>query len=465
MNSDPSISVRGKQGNKAGTDSWVRRVRKRFAASLSLKLIGIFVGGSIALAVLMGALSQFGLERQFLSTARPLLDHYVFYLAQEVGTPPSVERARALTDKWPITIRIFDPKRGIRWASDGQMRPPRARRLAGASENQKFSRDIRPEQVFWDHGTVLLKRRAGTAAVYYGLRVRPVGTPWFPIIFISLVLLGLYGFYLLTRRLFAPISTIQEGITKIGSGQLDHRLDMNRSDELGSLAGHVNDMAEQLESMLQARRDLLLAISHELKSPLARSRVTLALLDDSTYQQALLRDQIEMQRLIDGIIDAERNQGDFALLHRQQTDIKVLLERIVSGLESEGEIMLQLSSGAMQAYIDASQVERLVRNLLENALRYNRAERGPVRLEASLENTDLVLIVTDHGPGIEAEHIKRLTQAFYRVDASRERNSGGLGLGLYLCQAVIDAHGGSLKIDSEPGSGTKVWCRIPAAKA
>lgn len=286
--------------------------------------------------------------------------------------------------------------------------------------------------------------------------------PWFPILYISLVLLGLLGFYWLTRRLFAPIKTIQEGITRIGAGQLSHRIDMNRRDELGLLAEHVNSMAEQLESMLRAKRDLLLALSHELKSPLARSRVTLALLDESDYQRALLRDQLEMQRLIDGIIDAERNQGDYALLHREPTDIKALIKRQVSGFERSEEIELVLDSGPVLANIDASQIERLLRNLLENALHYNQLDNGLVKLEGRIEDTDLVLIVSDHGPGIEDRHIRRLTEAFYRVDTSRERNSGGLGLGLYLCQAVLDAHGGSLEISSVPGSGTKVECRIPA---
>ncbi len=444
-----------------GKNTRLRRLRHRFAASLSLKLIAIFVGGSIALAILMGALSQFGLERQFLSTARPLLDHYVFFLAKEVGTPPSVRRASALAEKWPITIRIFDRQRNIRWASDGRAFEPHDRRLEG-QQGLRSAQKARSGRVYWDHGTVLLKRRAGAATVYYGIRLRPAGTPWFPILFISLVLLGLYGFYLLTRRLFAPIETIQEGITKIGAGQLDHRIDMNRSDELGSLADHVNNMARQLELMLQAKRDLLLAISHELKSPLARSRVTLALLDDTGYQQALLRDQIEMQRLIDGIIDAERNQGDYALLHREQTDIKALLKRLISGFERSEEIELVLDSDPVQANVDANQIERLLRNLLENALRYNRPVQGPITLEARRDKTDLLLIVSDHGPGIEAPHIKRLTEAFYRVDSSRERNSGGLGLGLYLCQAVIDAHGGSLEISSVTGEGTTVECRIPA---
>ena len=220
-------------------------------------------------------------------------------------------------------------------------------------------------------------------------------------------------------------------------------------------------MAGQLESMLQAKRDLLLAISHELKSPLARSRVTLALIEDSEYHQPLLNDQREMQALIDGIIEAERSQGDYSLLRRQPTDMVVLVGRVLSHLDGGDTILCQFQPEAIQADIDAMQIERLLRNLLENALRYNNAEIGPVSLYCELKSDGLYLQVSDHGAGIESQHISRLTEAFYRADPSRERKSGGLGLGLYLCQAVVDAHGGEMIIHSELGDGVRVACRIP----
>lgn len=438
-----------------------RRMRRRFAASLSLKLIGIFVGGSIALAILIGLVSQFGLERQFFDTARPLLNHYVSYLERELGSPPSVERARELTDRWPVVIRIFDPERNIRWASDQQPRQPRLHRPS-THPGPPPPHLRRMGKAYWDHGTILLMRNDGQATVYYGFRVRPKGPPWFPLIFVSLVLGGLYLFYLSTRRLFAPIRTIEEGVRRIGDGQLDHRIEMDRYDELGSLAAQVNQMAARLQSMLRARRDLLLAISHELKSPLARSRVTLELLDESDYREALLNDHAEMQRLIDGIIQAERDQGDFSTLQREPVDVAGLIDALVARSEDLGAVSLRMDSRPLVANVDALQIERLVRNLLENALRYNRPDAGRVELQAALAGEQLSIIVEDHGPGIEEQHLGRLTEAFYRVDSSRERGTGGLGLGLYLCQAVVDAHGGSMRIISEVGKGTRVECLLPA---
>lgn len=432
----------------------IRRLRKAFGASLSLKLIGIFVGGSILLSMLIGGLSQFGFERQFFSTARPILNHYIGFLAEEVGVPPSVERAQQLTAKWPLTIRVFDPSNNTRWASDGLARLPNIK-----NENRSKRRSYR-EPVFWDNGTAFLRSEAGDAVVYYGLRFRPGGPPWIPLMFIGLVLSALVGFFLLTKRLFSPIKTIEAGLLKIGDGQLDHRIEINRRDELGSLANRVNQMAAQLEGMLQAKRDLLLAISHELKSPLARSRVTLALLQDSENREALLNDQLEMQRLIDEIIDAERSQGDFAEIHRASTDMAALIDRVIKSVEKSAlvESSIEISG---QVNVDRVQIERLIRNLLENAIRYNRPEIGSVSISCHLEADQMLLQVSDFGDGIEAKHIKRLTEAFYRADASRERKTGGLGLGLYLCQAVVDAHKGTLTIHSQLGQGTQVECCIP----
>lgn len=404
--------------------------------------------------MLIGGLSQFGLERQFFSTAKPVLNHYLEYLSEEVGTPPSIERAQNLTEKWPLTIRIFNASEDLRWASDGRAREPRFRQY------RKRRRHKGQNPVFWDHGTAFLRKDAGEATVYYGLRFRPSGPPWVPLIFMSLILLGLYGFYLLTRRLFSPIKTIEAGISKIGDGQLDHRIEIDRHDELGSLANRVNQMAEQLEGMMQAKRDLLLAISHELKSPLARSRVTLALLPDSEHSAALLDDQHEMQRLIDQIIDAERAPGDFSTIHSAPTDIAVLINSVVGAFDKGDDIETMIDIDK-KINIDSVQIERLVRNLLENALRYNRPARGPVRVSATIEEDELLLTVSDHGVGIEAKHLDRLTEAFYRADESRMRKTGGLGLGLYLSQRVVTAHNGTLKIESELGHGTRVICRIP----
>jgi len=444
-------------GATSSVQSGRKSIRQKFAASLSLKLLGIFLAGSLVLLLLVGSLFRFGFERQSLSTAAPLLQHYVDYLSEDLGNPPQVARAQDLTERWPITIRIFDQTRDIRWASDDRLEQPRVR----AWHPGKEQKNTLNERVYWDHGTAMIKREIGGAEVFFGVRFRPTGAPWLMLAFFALVLAAIGGFYGLTRRLFAPIKQIESGIVRIGDGELKYRIELDRSDELGLLAGRVNQMAGQLESMLQAKRDLLLAISHELKSPLARSRVTLALIEDSEYHQPLLNDQREMQALIDGIIEAERSQGDYSLLRRQPTDMVVLVGRVLSHLDGGDTILCQFQPEAIQADIDAMQIERLLRNLLENALRYNNAEIGPVSLYCELKSDGLYLQVSDHGAGIESQHISRLTEAFYRADPSRERKSGGLGLGLYLCQAVVDAHGGEMIIHSELGDGVRVACRIP----
>jgi len=439
-----------------GRSQGVNALKRRFSASLSLKLLGIFFGGSLVLMLLLGALFRFGLDRQSLNAAAPLLNHYLHYLIKEVGDPPDVARAKVVTARWPITIRIFDQRRDISWASDGRIHQPRLKEWRHKGDNNRPLAG----RIYWDHGTAMLKRQIGGANVYFGLRFRPAGPPWFLLVFAGLVLLAIFGFYWFTRRLFAPIRQIESGIGRIGDGELSHRIELDRSDELGSLAGRVNQMAEQLESMMQARRDLLLAISHELKSPLARSRVSLALIEDSEYYQPLLDDHREMQALIDGIIEAERTQGNFALLQRQPTDINELVRRVLARFDVGDSITCYFEPELIEANVDPMQIERLLRNLLENALRYNDAKQGPVQLICGLGENELCLQVIDHGPGIEAQHLDRLTEAFYRADPSRVRKSGGLGLGLYLCQVVVEAHHGSMSISSKPGQGARVSCRI-----
>ena len=115
--------------------------------------------------------------------------------------------------------------------------------------------------------------------------------------------------------------------------------------KLGQLALQVNRMADELERMMQAKRDLLLALSHELKSPLARSRVTLELLDESSYRQALLDDQRVMQQLIDEIIEAERSQSDHAVAHREAVAIKIVDQGLDQYLRRYSPNKIQSSRG------------------------------------------------------------------------------------------------------------------------
>lgn len=435
---------------------------KALKTNLSLKLITIFLVGGLLLSIIIGGVTDFGFERLFVSQIRPHFVHYIHQIHQDIGSPPDLQKATQIAGQRPIIIRIFSDK--VNWASDGQLvRPkPRRRHEKGFIE-RRLDKQKPPmaRRVFFDQGNIFILRKSASHQTYYGLKVRPGRVAWLPVMMGFLVLFALFAFYRLTRRLFAPLKEIQQGVRLIGEGQLGHQIKVSRKDELGELAVRVNKMSLDLAQMMQAKRDMLLALSHELKSPLARSRVSLELLDKSDLQQTLIADQKQIERLIDEVLESERLYSDHALLHRSATDLPALVHSILTqDLAGTEKIETTFEGDLSAVMVDANQIRRLIRNLLDNALYYHRQTHGVVQLSIAAQENEVLIKVADQGEGIKPQHVKRLTEAFYRADPSRAKNTGGLGLGLYLCKLIAQAHEGRIEISSEPDKGTTVVAQI-----
>jgi signal transduction histidine kinase len=219
-------------------------------------------------------------------------------------------------------------------------------------------------------------------------------------------------------------------------------------------------MGRDIDRMLQAQRSLLLAISHELRSPLTRARLNTELLpetDDTLPQrQALQRDLGEMGQLITDLLESERLSGPRAGLHREPTDLPALAREVLAELASarpEAADVVVRADGVLPAVaLDRTRMRLLLRNLIDNALRHNASAAGPVQVALALEGGRLRLTVRDHGPGVPEDVIPQLGQPFYRPDSARTRHAGGVGLGLNLCRLVAQAHGGTLRIrNAQPG--------------
>jgi signal transduction histidine kinase len=263
------------------------------------------------------------------------------------------------------------------------------------------------------------------------------------------------------RRLFRPIEAIQSGLSKIGSGDLDHRLSIQRRDELGELAASVNAMADDIAQMLEAKRELLLAISHELRSPLTRARVNAELLDESETRRALLADLGELEALLGELLESERLSGRHVALDRQAVDPSAMLRELVTESFHDAPPKMDIDPEGTWISLDPMRVRVLVRNLLKNALHHTPPGQGAPVLASHVDDNHWCLSVTDHGEGIAPEHLERLTEPFYRADPSRRRTSGGVGLGLYLSRVIAEAHGGRLEVASTLGEGTKVTVTLP----
>ncbi len=262
--------------------------------------------------------------------------------------------------------------------------------------------------------------------------------------------------YALVRRMLRPLWVLGLGVAAFGRGDLEHRIPVRRRDEIGALAARFNQMADDIVGMLDAKRGLLLAISHELRSPITRARLNVELLPEGPEQRALVQDLALMRDLIEALIERERLDAGHSALLLQDVDwpqwVEVLIERRFAAERAAGELAVSIEAGLPPQKADRMRMELLIGNLIDNALRHNERSRGPVRLSLTRAEQGVRIEVRDFGPGVPEASLAQMGEPFYRPDESRSRASGGVGLGLSLCKLIAAAHGAELSIrNAAPG--------------
>ncbi len=379
--------------------------------------------------------------------ARPLVADYLDRLVAEIGAPPDAARAAALAARLPITLRIEGPV--VQYESRAQ-----------TSRHRRYDPDSHEfDAAAWG----LVRHTNGGHRITFGLAEpaapwRTRGAGWITLI----VLLALTAVaYAAVSRLLRPLADITRGVQAFGGGDFGKPIAVRRRDELGDLATRVNTMASGLHGMLEAKRLLLLAISHELRSPLTRARLNAELLPDSGERTALLHDLAEMRDLVTGLIEGERLAEGHAALHREATDVAALAVAAVQEHFGDTKVEFALDTHIGLQSVDPMRLRLALRNLLENARRHGRGTNDlhPVVFLRREGAGEVALGVRDHGPGVQPDHLARMGTAFYRPDDARSRSSGGVGLGLHLCGLVARAHGGRLRLaNAAPGlEAAIVW--------
>ncbi len=448
----------------AATAPAARRWRDALTFSIKGRLVLLFVLLSLATsAVFLLGMRQL-LRNGWLGYAAPLVTDYADRLAADLGSPPDEARARALTQRLPITISVegtqvqFEaPPGGTRHEHRGRLGEPGrrgghdGRGMPHDADDQALGDAAEPGSAGWG----MVRRSADGHRIVFGLarppdHLRPRLFGWATLaLLLALTALA----YAYVRRLLEPLDGIGAGVEAYGRGEFDRPIAVQRADELGALATRINGMASNLHGILEAKRALLLAISHELRSPLTRARVNVELLDDGAPRQALLHDLAEMRDLIDNLLESERLAQGHAALQAEAVDLSALVRELVAAQFDGNDLLLELDDIGAAVQADPTRLRLLLRNLLDNALRHGAAATTPpsvfLRTEA---DGRLALGVRDRGSGVTPAQRARLSEAFYRPDSARTRAAGGVGLGLTLCRLVAQAHGGELRIrDAAPG--------------
>lgn len=420
--------------------------------SLIFRLMFYFLISILALAIVLGISFAKRVKPHVQNEILPNVERYIEYLIDDIGVPPDLEVAQRLADDLPFELRIEG--QGVNWSSSHKL---------GAISRYHFESAPAPyDNVYFSHHRraeyLLIEMRdyRYLFAVDNSFRRGQERRHGFLFVFLGLILFALY---FAIRRMFRPIEAMSRQVRRIGEGDLEQNVELGGKSELAMLAAGINRMSTQIKSMLEGKSALLLAISHELRSPITRMRVNLELLDESEIQQKLIEDIREMESLVAAVLESEKLNSRHAPLNLGRCALQDLVNEVVDVHPCKDRIETRLSP--VELDLDQMRVKLLLKNLLDNACQYSQLEDGAIDVVIDCGQETASIEVRDRGIGIAEAEIPRLTEAFYRPDSARQRDTGGYGLGLYLCRLIAEAHGGSIDIESRPGVGTRVIVRLP----
>lgn len=289
---------------------------------------------------------------------------------------------------------------------------------------------------------------------------------------IAVILASIIGF-LISRKLSAPIGTITATARQIRNGDLSARTGLKGSDELGQLGETFDDMATSLEKDIKHERRLTSDVAHELRTPLMAMQATVEAMQDGVYPtdaehlEVVAAEVRRLSRLVGAMLQLSRLENGKTPFRPEEADLVWLVKSLVTSQEQLFEdkgLQLRFADETpiqtLIADVDPDLIRQAVVNLMSNAMRYT-PSGGWVLVAITQDHADALISVSDTGIGIAKEDLPRTFSRFWRSDASREMESGGLGVGLAVTKEIIDRHNGTITVESELGKGTTFTLRIP----
>lgn len=270
--------------------------------------------------------------------------------------------------------------------------------------------------------------------------------------------------YLVVQWMLRPLEVASGAMQRVADGDLSHRAP-HGADAAGRIGATFNRMADRVEGLVQGQRDLMAAVSHELRTPLTRMRLQTEMLRDDGAPAgriaALERDIAAVDGLVEELLESARLDQGVLALQMAPLDVEDLFAEALGSVElGERSVSMEVAA-ELDLRADRKRVLRVVTNLLSNVGRYTPSDAS-VTLRAHPDGDEVVLTVADNGPGVPEDAIDRLFDPFFRVEGSRSKRTGGLGLGLMLCRQIADAHGGRITAANREGGGLRVQLALPS---
>ena len=278
----------------------------------------------------------------------------------------------------------------------------------------------------------------------------------------------------LSIHIVHPVRELTRAAKRMAKGNFEEPLPIYSTDEIGDLSRWFNTMAQEIEHVIEMREQMMADTSHELRTPLTvlASKLEFSLEQNKpleTEEIVVLYDEvIRLKGLVNELQDLSKLEAGHAVLDKTLIKFADYFEDFAVLLDAEAEsrnmtLEVNLKEAPEYCYADPKRLKQIVLNLVNNAFRYT-PEGGTVTIIAKEQNGDFLFSVQDTGMGIAPEDVNKIFDRFYRTDRSRDRESGGSGLGLAITKALVDAHGGWIKVDSQLNAGTTFTIMLPGWK-
>lgn len=301
--------------------------------------------------------------------------------------------------------------------------------------------------------------------IYYGM-------------FISIGLVVIVSVWI-ARYVTKPITQIKDAAQDIADGDVDREIDISRSDEFGTLATSLNQMAsklradtEQIKQFAEKQRQFFADITHEIRNPLHTISGALDMLEleelpkekKKKYIGTAKKQTERISHLFKDLKTLQRYDSDEYFVELQEFDLADVARHMQDWYNEKADqknVTLHVDQHSCRVVGDPGKIEQVLDNLVSNAIKYT--NEGTVSLSYQSKDSKVEVVVEDDGIGISDEHLSRLFDRFYRTDKARSRDKGGTGLGLAVVKSILNAHGSTIEIESEVGEGTRFWFKLRKA--
>jgi two-component system sensor histidine kinase CpxA len=411
-----------------------------------------------------------------------------FFLLGRVSGSEAIERKREMLEAQAVTVSTLWQQGGHRllrqWMAqlpyrerpmvlqkDGHSPFPRhAARHRPPGQMLQFPLQSGVQRHGFGHVSLIVEVPDTDPALFLVARLEPSQLDRLPrwLWFVSAFLIISLISYLLALVLSRRLRQLRLAVQEFSQGDLHRRVDSRGGDEVAALARDFNQMADHINAMLSSQRQLVSDVSHELRSPLARLRIALELAqrkgDHSDALPRIEKEADELENLVTHLLSLARIESGQFQLERQFTDMTDLLNQIVRDANFEGEqktcSIRLLSTGTVSLNIDRVLIRAAIENVIRNAIRHSPPD-SEIVVSTLASDSEFRIIIDDNGPGVPEAALDKLFQPFARVGQSRDRVSGGFGLGLAITGRNLLAHGGQVYAQNRDVGGLRVVLGLP----